>query len=198
MSRTPRKRAARQKPMAKRQHTRSAPVEDLRRAIDCLPVSTRRAMLEGVRSERIIAGAYVDGRGGVCPMLAAHRRGARTNFLSFARAWDRFARAGRQARSATTRELKILAGQLQSSLLNESQLDLDRAIAEHRELVRRRALAQADPTGPIRARRLRVSSPWRRARGLRSVVATFGAGSGTPPRTAGAEARRVPEAAAHS
>jgi len=63
----------------------------LRRTIDCLPVATREAMLAGVRAgERIIVGAYVDGRGGVCPMLAAHRRGARTNFLSFARAWDRF------------------------------------------------------------------------------------------------------------
>ena len=80
--------------MAKRSHTRRAPVEELRRAIDCLPAATRQAMLDGVQAnERIIAGAYVDGHGGVCPMLAAHRRGARTNFLPFARAWDRFARA---------------------------------------------------------------------------------------------------------
>ena len=116
-------------------------------------------MLEGVQANaRIIAGAYVDGHGGVCPMLAAHRRGARTNFLSFARAWDRFARAGRRARSATERELGILVRQLQSSLLGEEQCDLDRALAEHRQLVWRRQSAQADPTGTIRAARLRVSS----------------------------------------
>ena len=56
--------------------------------------ATREAMLAGVRaSSAIIVGAYVDGEGGVCPMLAAHRRGGRTDFLSFARAWDRFTRS---------------------------------------------------------------------------------------------------------
>src|ERR1700737_3236153 len=122
--------APRHKPMANRSHTRSAPIEDLRRAIDCLPEATRRAMLEGVQaSERIIAGAYVDGHGGVCPMLVAHRRGARTNFLSFARAWDRFTRARRRARTATRRELDVLIGHLQNSLMSDAQLDLTGAIA---------------------------------------------------------------------
>ena len=74
-------------------------IEDLRLTIDCMPVATRQAMLDGVQSsERIIVGAYVDGHGGVCPMLAAHRCGGRTDFLSFARSWDRFTRAGRRAR----------------------------------------------------------------------------------------------------
>jgi hypothetical protein len=154
-------------------------------------------MLDGVQaSERIIAGAYVDGDGGVCPMLAAHRRGARTNFLSFARAWDRFARAGRSARNATRRELDILVGQLQSSLVNDAQLDLHGAIAEHRALVRRRELAQVDPAGTISARRLRVS--WRRtgARALRSAGAACGGGDETRPRKAGAARGREPGAAA--
>src|ERR1700726_3925927 len=76
----------------------------LRLAIDCLPVATREAMLEGVRSsERIIAGAYVDGDGGVCPMLAAHRRGSRVDFLSFAKSWDRFASVARRPRGAPRR-----------------------------------------------------------------------------------------------
>jgi len=137
-------------------------------------------MLEGVQANaRIIAGAYVDGHGGVCPMLAAHRRGARTNFLSFARAWDRFARAGRRARSATERELGILVRQLQSSLLGEEQCDLGRALAEHRQLVWRRQRAQADPTGTIRAARLRVSSSLRPVRAHRSVAAACGAGGET-------------------
>src|SRR5918912_1519440 len=85
-----------------------SPIEDLRLAIDCLPVRPRRAMLEGIRSSDIIVGAYADRAGGVCPMLAAHRCGGRTSFVSFARAWDRFARA-RPARPATPRELRILA-----------------------------------------------------------------------------------------
>ena len=89
----------------------------LRLAIDCMPVATREAMLAGVRdSDRIIAGAYVDEHGGVCPMLAAHRRGGRTDFLSFARSWDRFTRARGKARPATAREIAILSSQLQDSL----------------------------------------------------------------------------------
>jgi hypothetical protein len=191
-------RATPQKPMSNRAHTRSGPVDDLRRAIDCLPATTRRAMLEGVQANaRIIAGAYVDGRGGVCPMLAAHRRGARTNFLSFARAWDRFARA-RRARNATARELGILIRQLQSSLLSEQQCDLDRAIAEHRELVWRRRSAQADPTGTIRASRLRLSSSWQPARALRSVAAACGVGGETRPHTPSAARDRVPGASART
>src|SRR5205809_7492203 len=69
-------RGGRAKPMANRPAHRSRPVVELRRTIDCLPLATREAMLAGVRAgERIIVGAYVDARGGVCPMLAAHRRG---------------------------------------------------------------------------------------------------------------------------
>jgi hypothetical protein len=117
-----------------------SPIEDLRLAIDCLPVRTREAMLEGIRSNEIIVGAYADRAGGVCPMLAAHRCGGRTSFMSFARAWDRFA-GGRRARRATPRELRILEGQLQASLLAEDRLDLDAAIAGH-EALRARAGAR--------------------------------------------------------
>jgi hypothetical protein len=185
--------------MANRSHTRPAPVEELRRAIDCLPAATRQAMLEGVQaSDRVIAGAYVDGEGGVCPMLAAHRRGARTNFLSFARAWDRFARSGRRARLATRRELDILVRQLQSSLLSESHSDLDRAIAEHHDLVRARELAQADPAGTVRARRLSVSPRWSGRRARRSAGAACGGGGETLAHTARAARDREPEAAARS
>jgi hypothetical protein len=114
-----------------------SPIEDLRLAIDCLPVRTRRAMLQGIRSNDIIVGAYADRAGGVCPMLAAHRCGGRTSFVSFARAWDRFA-GSRKARRATARELRILEGQLEASLLAEDPLDLGAAIAAH-EALRARA-----------------------------------------------------------
>jgi hypothetical protein len=114
-------------------------------------------MLAGVRaSERVIVGAYVDGEGGVCPMLAAHRQGARTNFLPFARAWDRFTRAGRRAREATGREIEILLGQLEASLMSEQPLDLKEAISAHRGLARRSLRAQADPVGEILASRVRA------------------------------------------
>jgi hypothetical protein len=142
--------------MGNRRRSSNRRIEDLRLTIDCLPVATRRAMLDGVtRADRVIVGAYTDRDGGVCPMLAAHRCGGRTNFLSFARAWDRFTRAGRAARAATRRELKILVGQLEGSLMSAEDVDLDRAIAEHRRSVDRREREAGDPSGEIVVRRRR-------------------------------------------
>jgi hypothetical protein len=126
---------------------RRSPIEQLRTAIDCLPEPTRRAMLEGVRANDIIVGAYADRRGGVCPMLAAHRCGGRTDFISFARAWDRFARAKR-ARRATERELRALEAHLTASILAESgDPDLGGAIAQHQTLVRARKADEARRLG---------------------------------------------------
>ena len=73
------------------------PARDLRLAIDCMPLPTRQAMLDGIEANRIIVGAYTDRQGGICPMLAAHRNGGRTSLASFARAWDRYTGARRQA-----------------------------------------------------------------------------------------------------
>jgi len=116
---------------------RSSPIEDLRRAIDCLPLATRRAMLEGIRTNDIIVGAYTDRAGGVCPMLAAHRCGGRTSFVSFARAWDRFT-AAKRPRQATERELRVLVAHLEASIRDEERAsDLARAIADHRGLLGR-------------------------------------------------------------
>lgn len=142
--------------MGIRRQSSSRLVEDLRLTIDCLPVVTREAMLDGVRdSERIIVGAYTDGHGGVCPMLAAHRRGGRTNFLSFARAWDRFTRAGKRARAASRRELRILIGQLEGSLMSASEIDFQGAISEHCGIVERRRRDLRDPSGEIVVKRSR-------------------------------------------
>jgi len=126
--------------------TRS-PIEDLRLAIDCLPLHTREAMLAGVRSNEIIVGAYTDRAGGVCPMLAAHRCGGRTSFVSFARAWDRFA-ATKRARRASTRELCVLEAHLEASIVAErGRTDLGEAIAEHQALVRDRKADEARRLG---------------------------------------------------
>jgi hypothetical protein len=95
---------------------RRRPARDLRTAIDCLPLQTRRAMLGGVESNRIIVGAYVDKQGGVCPMLAAHRNGGRTSLASFAHAWDRYTGVRRRARPATERELNTLTAMLEASI----------------------------------------------------------------------------------
>ena len=96
---------------------RSRPARDLRTAIDCLPLKTRKAMLGGVEANRIIVGAYTDRSGGVCPMLAAHRNGGRTSLASFARAWDRYTGVrSRRPRPATDRELNTLRTMLEASI----------------------------------------------------------------------------------
>ncbi|MFL5820724.1 MAG: hypothetical protein ACJ76S_08595 [Solirubrobacteraceae bacterium] len=126
-------------------------------------------MLAGVRANDIIVGAYTDRRGGVCPMLAAHRCGGRTDFLSFARSWDRFAGAKDRARRATARELRVLVTHLEASLLAEERAepgDLGEAIRDHRRLVeQRRASSPAEPRAPRpgdrdRSRELRQRSGW--------------------------------------
>ncbi|HTC73223.1 MAG TPA: hypothetical protein VK655_10065 [Solirubrobacteraceae bacterium] len=157
--------------MRNRRRPSASPVERLRLAIDCLPVGTREAMLTGLRAnERIIAGAYVDREGGVCPMLAAHRAGGRTDLLAFARSWDRFTRTGGGARAATAREVRILISQLEASLMSASAADFDVAIKEHRALRSgrlrscRRLAETADPAGEIVARRLSRLSPRRLVR----------------------------------
>jgi hypothetical protein len=100
--------------------TKQKHAERLRLIVDTLPYETRAAMLEGIEQYDIIAGAYSNRDGGVCPMLAAHRCGGRTDLRSFARAWDRFTGAGR-ARRASERELRTLAAQLEASLWSEDQ-----------------------------------------------------------------------------
>ena len=122
-------------------------------------------MLEGVGTNEIIVGAYVDRSGGVCPMLAAHRCGGRTDFLTFARTWDRFTGARGRARRATARELRILTAHLEASLLADPSSDFERAIAEHRALVAARPHRSAEPKPkrpgePDRRRELRRRDGW--------------------------------------
>lgn len=132
-----------------------SPHDELRLAIDLLPQRTRVAMLAGIRSNQIIVGAYtVDG--GVCPMLAAHRNGGRTNFISFAKAWDAFARA-KGPRRATPRELRILETALEASIAHADAVALGGVIAEHQALARDRRAREAERTGRGWLRRPRRS-----------------------------------------
>jgi hypothetical protein len=87
----------------------------LRAAVDMLPTETKQAMLVGLDNETIITGAYTHD-GGICPMLAAHRRGGRTDRESFAKCWDRYTGASK-GRAATERELRTLRCMLDASLL---------------------------------------------------------------------------------
>ena len=111
--------------------------QELRQAIDCMPVRTREAMLDGLGKNEIIVGAYTDRHGRVCPMLAAHRNGGRTSLATFARAWDRYTGAGSRPRPATERELTTLRAMLEASLMY-GHSELATAAAEHRTTTARR------------------------------------------------------------
>ena len=121
------------------------PISALERAIESLPAATRAAMLQGIRESPIVCGAYTDGRGGICPMLAAHRHGGRVTLLAFARSWDAFART-RRVRRASARELRTLEHLLVASL--EERSEFAQVIADYQAA--RRTFPE------IRARRLSV------------------------------------------
>ena len=97
-----------------------SPAERLRNAVQALPRHTKEAMLRGIRNRPVIVGAYVDRRGGTCPMLAAHRNGGRTNMGTFARAWDEYTGADqRKPRRASRREVVTLQNYLELALLGD-------------------------------------------------------------------------------
>ena len=123
--------------------------------MDCLPRGTRVAMLESLDDTRIIVGAYTDGDGGICPMLAAHRNGGRTNLASFARAWDRYTGATTM-REASERELRTLRAMLEASLYYEDNAaDLAQIARERRrasERDERPDTGERDRSGELRRR----------------------------------------------
>ena len=131
------------------------PARELRVAIDAMPLDTRRAMLEAIAVNPIVVGAYSAPGGGVCPMLAAHRNGGRTDYSEFARAWDGYARAGRSTRPATDGELTALRTMLEASIAEEHVSGpgaLARAIADHRGALRsrlRREEHDVEPYEPL-------------------------------------------------
>ena len=94
-------------------------------------------MLRGIEANTIIVGGYVDGEGGVCPMLAAHRNGGRTSFASFADAWDEFTGAGPRPRRASRREVRALRTYLEMSLLaDDTRVEGDDSLAAVAERIR--------------------------------------------------------------
>lgn len=122
-------------------NTRRRPAQELRATIDRLPLDVREAVLEGIQSQRIIAGAHVDGSGGVCPMVAADVRWLQASKSSVkvaqeaARAWDRYAEAAGRSHAATKRQLLALRSMLEASILAETARDempLSDVIAEHK------------------------------------------------------------------
>jgi len=113
-------------------------------------------MLDALDVNPIIVGAYTDRDGGVCPMLAAHRNGGRTNFESFAEAWDRYTEASGAPRPATEREVRTLKIMLAASIADEDVRGagaLSAAICEHHAAKARRVDREGEaPTAASRPR----------------------------------------------
>jgi len=132
-------------------NTSRRPAQELRATIDRLPLDVRRAVLDGMQSQRIIAGAHADGLGGLCPMEAAEVSWKSVSAASMevaqeaARAWDRYAEARGAWRPATKRQLLALQSMLEASILEETaqtEVSLSEVIAEHE---RSKALRAATP-----------------------------------------------------
>lgn len=149
---------------------RRRPAQELRAAIDGLPLEVRQAVLEGIQRERIIAGAHVDGAGGVCPMVAADVRWRSIGASSVkraqaaARAWDQYAEATSGWHQASKRQLLALRAMLEASILEHSPLitpPLSQAGARLEPATAHGAAADARPAaGPSLAPRSRpVSRP---------------------------------------
>ena len=121
-------------------------------------------MLDGIEASRIIVGAYTDRDGGVCPMLAAHRHGGRTNLASFAKAWDRYTGAkGGRPRPARDRELRTLRTMLEASVAMDvlgGTSELGQAIQEHQARTGQPAPEWPDTGGRDRTPELRQRPGW--------------------------------------
>ncbi len=145
---------------------------ELRRAVENLPLATRKSMLEGIQQNSIVVGADGNMRGGVCPMFAATARSPRKMGRNFARAWDAYGRA-RLPRPATEREVRALQSMLEASIDREvapiaPETDLAAAIAAHEAAVARThaelAAAERDEMLRREADRVDVEMPKQRPR----------------------------------
>ena len=134
--------------LGRRSKSRNA-CQRLRTAVDAMPRTSREAMLRGIDENTIVVGAYTDREsGGICPMLAAHRNGGRTDLASFARSWDRYTDA-RRPRLATEREVRTLRSLLENSLISEDAPAGSLAGIARQIRAERQALPPAAPTPAV-------------------------------------------------
>lgn len=117
---------------------------ELRAAIDRLPLATRQRMLDGIHRHPIIVGADGDPRGGVCPVYATSSPPSKRIGKPFARAWDQYAGA-RVGRPASERELHTLRSMLATSIELESEpaVSLSAGIVAHKASLARTQAAAA-------------------------------------------------------
>ncbi len=165
--------------------------ERLRFAVQTLPPETQRAMLEGIKENRIVTGANTDRRGGVCPMLAADRNAFSVTPLAeiFATAWDKYTGTSFvnvTRREASDRDLKVLRSMLETSLALH-------ASAEPVAAAPRPALAAAPSPPPARPELVETQRTLTVAAKLEVIRALEAAGHLPPaPRVADARDEAAP------
>jgi hypothetical protein len=150
----------------------------LRAAIDRLPLEVRQAMLEGIDRRPIIAGAHTGRGGGACPLVAADLKWqgmSRERYelaLDMALAWDRYTETVAGARRVSPRQLLALRSMIEASILGETTISLQEAVADHQQAVARRrpARKRADTGERSRVRELIGRPGWAWTRPVRSYA----------------------------
>ena len=125
--------------------------QDLRAAVDRLPLGTRQNMLKGLETNNIIVGADGNVRGGRCPMMAASVGSSKVTGKPFARAWDAYAGV-RFSRPATKHEIHTLRTMLQASIAMETEKPVDlTAAVSHLSLPRQAEVLEMPPPVDLKA-----------------------------------------------
>ena len=153
-------------PMAKRRNN----AKRLRNSIGAMPNATKQAMLRGIRSNRVIVGAYVDKRGGVCRCSRLTATAAAPASAPSPAPGTRSPAPTPQARRASRLEVRILENYLEMALVREGiggETLPERPLAEEVRDVKatRRRLAAAEAEEAIRG--LGRGRPHHRVRGAR-------------------------------
>ncbi len=125
--------------------------QDLRAAVDRLPLGTRQNMLKGLETNNIIVGADGNVRGGRCPMMAASVGSSKVTGKPFARAWDAYAGV-RFSRPATRHEIHTLRTMLEASIAMETDKPVDlTAAVSNLSLPREADIVETPPPADLKA-----------------------------------------------
>jgi hypothetical protein len=147
---------------------RNSRAQDLRAAVDRLPLGTRQNMLRGLETNNIIVGADGNVRGGRCPMMAASVGSSKVTGKPFARAWDAYAGV-RFSRPATRHEIQTLRCMLEDSIDSETKSPIDLTEAISKFSVESRTVARETPP-PVAPSFMRSDAPDEEVVDLRAAI----------------------------
>jgi len=136
----------------------AAKARELRAAIDRLPLTTRRSMLDGIQTNPVTVGGDGDPRGGVCPMYATSSAPSKRVGRPFARAWDRYAGAW-LPRRASERELRTLRTLLETSIAQETESEAPRVSLRAGIVAHKASQARTQAASAVRPQRAPAPRP---------------------------------------